>query len=146
MFDQDLNITGTSRASEIVFPRRESRASTPQTHLESAAESASTSEQKKCQIPGGPPGDHVESCHLFMNFEIPNEQDNKDNVEHGTSSIGVLNSEAPPGKGSSAVRILETVFHRFSHSENECGCARPRFSCRKGRKSMPTSGTRTRMY
>ena len=45
MIDQDLNITGTSRASEIVFPRLESRASTPQTHLESAAESASTSEQ-----------------------------------------------------------------------------------------------------
>ena len=47
MIDQDLNITGTSRASEIVFPRLESRASTPQTHLESAAESASTSEQRK---------------------------------------------------------------------------------------------------
>jgi hypothetical protein len=34
----------------------------------------------------------------------------KDNVEHGTSSIGVLNIEAPPGKGSSAVRILGNSF------------------------------------
>ena len=34
--------------------------------------------KEKCQTPGRPPGDHVESCHLFMNFEIPDEQDKKD--------------------------------------------------------------------
>ena len=47
MIDQDLNITGRSPASETVLPRLESRASTPQTHLESAAESTST-ELKTC--------------------------------------------------------------------------------------------------